>query len=107
MRPPLVVGFWAALLALWAALQLIFEPHWLTVALLGGAAVAVGLLALVTALARRRRPERGREPDLSPATVLLAFGVAALLSGAELGLWCLAFGALLVAGGLAKLVSER
>jgi hypothetical protein len=104
VRPAAVVGFWAALLALWAAVQLVFSPHWLTVALLGGAAVAVALLALVTALAR---PARGRTPDLSPATVLLAFGVAALLSGTELGTWCLAFGALLVAAGLASLGSER
>jgi predicted permease len=104
VRPALVVGFWAALLALWTALQLIFGPHWVTVALLGGAAAAVALLALVTALARpRRRPE----PDLSPAPVLLAFGVTALLSGTELGPWALAIGALLVAAGLARLAAER
>jgi ribose/xylose/arabinose/galactoside ABC-type transport system permease subunit len=39
--------------------------------------------------------------------VLVALGVAALLSGTELGPWCLALGALLVAAGLAGLAAER
>jgi hypothetical protein len=104
MRPALVVGFWGGLLVLWAAVQLIFSPHWLTVALLGGAGVAVLMLAFVTALATPR--DRGG-PDLSFATVLLAFGLTALLSGTELGPWALALGGLLLAAGLAALVAER
>jgi hypothetical protein len=99
-----VLLFWAGLLALWTALQLIFAPHLITVLLLGGAAVAVALTAFVAHLAR----PAGREGrDLSPSTPLLAIGVAALLSGTELGPWCLALGGVMTAAGLAGLLGER
>jgi hypothetical protein len=99
-----VLLFWAGLLALWTAVQLAFSPHLVTVLLLGGAAVAVALTALVARLAR---PPRREAPDLSPSTPLIALGVAALLSGSELGPWCLALGALMTAAGLAGLLGER
>jgi energy-converting hydrogenase Eha subunit A len=102
MKPWTVIAGWAALLALWTVVQLAFLPPWLTVALLGGASCAVLILAAV--VTRERRPRRS--PELSFATPLLALGVAALVSGAELGTWCLLLGALITACGLATLVSE-
>src|SRR5690242_9520698 len=102
MKPWIVIGFWAGLLALWTVVQLLFSPPLITLALLGGAALAVALLAVVV----RRAPREPSEPDLSPATVLLVFGVAALVSGAELGTWCILLGALLAACGIASLVAE-
>jgi hypothetical protein len=95
--------FWAALLGLWTAVQLLFSPPLITLALLGGAAVAVLVFALV--FARERRPRSA--PQLSWATPLLALGVAALISGAELGTWCLLLGALITACGLATLLAEE
>lgn len=102
MKAWMIIGFWGALLALWTLLQLLFSPPPITLALLGGAAVAVLAFAL---LATRRRPSPTRA-ELSPATPLLALGVAALISGAELGTWCLLLGALISACGLATLVAE-
>ena len=99
-----VLLFWAGLLALWTVIQFVFAPHAITVILLGGAAVAVALTAFVARLAR---PARRDAPDLSPSTPLIALGVAALLSGSELGPWCLALGALMTAAGLAGLLGER
>ncbi len=104
MRPWVVVAAWAGLLALWTVVQLAFAPEPVIVVLLGGAALAVGALALITRAARAPGPEA---PDLSPATVLTALGVGALLSGTELGPWCLGLGALLTAAGIAGLVGER
>jgi hypothetical protein len=99
-----VLLFWAGLLALWTAVQLVFSPEPITVLLLGGAAVAVALTAFVAHLARPARSEPG---GLSPSTPLIALGVAALLSGSELGPWCLGLGALMTAAGLAGLLGER
>jgi hypothetical protein len=98
-----VLLFWAGLLALWTAVQLLFSPQLITVLLLGGAAVAVALTAFVARLAR----PGDASADLSPSTPLIALGVAALLSGTELGPWCLALGALMTAAGLAGLLGER
>jgi hypothetical protein len=102
MRPWRFIAFWSALLALWALLQLLFSPPPITLALLGGAAIAVAALAL---LASREREVR-RAPDLSPATPLLALGAGVLVSGFELGTWCILLGALITACGLAALRSE-
>jgi hypothetical protein len=89
---------WAGLLALWTLVQLAFSPDAITVILLGGAALAVAAAAAVVRLARPAGHDR---PDLAPAMILIAFGIAALLSGTELGPWCLALGALMTAAGLA------
>ena len=102
MRPWTIIAFWGALLALWTLLQLLFAPPAITLALLGGAAVAVFAFALLVA---RRRPAP-MPAELSPATPLLALGVTALISGAELGTWCLLLGALITACGLVTLVTE-
>jgi hypothetical protein len=102
MRPWRFIAFWAALLAAWTLLQLLFSPSLVTLALLGGAAVAVAGLAL---LAFRERPVRST-PDLSPATPVLALGAGLLVSGFELGTWCILLGALITACGLAVLRSE-
>jgi hypothetical protein len=96
--------FWAALLALWTAIQLAFAPQLVTVLLLGGAAAAVALAALVAGLGRASPDPAG---DVSFSAVLIAFGVAALLSGTELGPWCEALGGLMTAAGLAGLIAER
>jgi hypothetical protein len=102
MRPWRFIALWSALLAVWALVQLFFSPSPVTLALLGGAAVAVAGLAL---LAVRERPVRGA-PDLSPATPVVALGAAMLVSGFELGTWCILLGALITACGLAALRSE-
>jgi hypothetical protein len=95
---------WAGLLALWALVSLVFSPEPIVPILLGATAVAVAALALVTRVARS---PRGEAPDLSFATVLIAVGVTALLSGTELGPWCLALGGLVTAAGIAALIGER
>jgi hypothetical protein len=99
MRPWRFIAFWSVLLATWALLQLLFSPSLVTLVLLGGAAVAVAGLAL---LAARERPVHSA-PDLSPATPLLALGAGVLVSGFELGTWCILLGALVTACGLAAL----
>jgi hypothetical protein len=96
------IAFWAALLGLWTVVQLAFSPDAITVAMLGGAALAALAVSLIAARARPRRPA----PALSPATPLLAMGAVALISGAELGTWCVLLGALITACGLATLVAE-
>jgi len=98
----MIIGFWGALLALWTVLQLLFAASAITLALLGGAAASVVVFALLIA---RREPAPARA-ELSPATPLLALGVAALISGAELGTWCLLLGALITACGLVTLLAE-
>jgi hypothetical protein len=103
MKPWKYIAAWAALLALWAVLQVLFSPSLITLALLGGAALAVAVFALVVARGRRSVREA---PDLSPATPMLALGAGTLVSGAELGTWCILLGALLVACGLAALAVE-
>jgi hypothetical protein len=102
MRPWIPIAGWAALLALWTAVQLLFSPPAITLLLLGGAALAVLGLALLAA-----RAHTPREPaDLSPATPMLALGAAAMVSGAELGTWCILLGALITAAGLFALLAE-
>jgi hypothetical protein len=100
------IAFWAALLALWTAVQLLFSPDAITLALLGGAAAGVSLLALIARRERRERRPRREAADLSPGTVITALGAAALVSGAELGTWCILLGALITACGLAALLAE-
>jgi hypothetical protein len=96
-----VLVFWAGLLALWTIVQLAFRPHAITLILLGGSALAVVLVAFVARLAR---PPRQPSGDLAPAAIMLAMGIAALLSGTELGTWCIALGALVTAAALVALV---
>ena len=102
MRPWTVFAFWAGLLAVWTAVQLLFSPDLITVLLLGGASAAVFAVAL---LATRERAPR-TAPDLSPGTPVVAVGAGTLVSGAELGTWCILLGALITAFGLATLLTE-
>jgi hypothetical protein len=95
---------WSGLLALWALVSLAFSPEPIVPILLGATAAGVAALAAVTRAARSPRREG---PDLSFATVLIAVGIAALLSGTELGTWCLALGGLVTAAGIAALIAER
>jgi hypothetical protein len=103
MRPWTVIAFWAALLALWTAVQLLFSPPLITLALLGGAALAVFALALL--VTRERTPREA--PELSPATPVVALGAGMMVSGAELGTWCILLGALVTAVGMFALIGER
>lgn len=101
---PLVA--WGALLALWTLVQLIFSPDAITVALLGGASLAVFLTAAVVALAAAG-PEERPIPDVSVATVTAAVGVSIAVIGAQFGTWCILLGLGLAAFGLGGVVRER
>jgi hypothetical protein len=99
------VAFWAGLLALWSAVQLIFKPQLIGVLLQAGAALGVAVLAAVVSAATRDDPRR--IPELSMATVGLALGLSGVLLGAEIGPWCIAMGAGIAALSLGGLVRER
>jgi hypothetical protein len=82
---------WGALLLAFTALQFVFGPEPIEVALLGGAGAAcvlVGLLGLAW-----RGPGPARTPARSWGTGLLATGVALAAFGAEAGLWLILIGA--------------
>jgi hypothetical protein len=92
--PPLVFLAWALLLAVHTTVLVALGGDTLEVALLGGAAAGVAVLALLAAL--RGRAEGPRVvPDLSPPAALAAVAVAGLVVGSELGTWLV-----LIAGGL-------
>jgi hypothetical protein len=102
-----LVAFGALLLVL-TAVELPFGPTPAEVALLGGA--GLGCLACgIAVLARRRRRPRveRRRDELSGGPVVVAAGCAALVVGAEAGLWLVLIGAGLVVLGGALLVEER
>jgi hypothetical protein len=102
------MALWAAFLAAWTALMLAFSDlDAISPLLLGGA--ALGALALALLVGRGvERPDAVRAvPDASMATVGVAFGLALLLGGAEVGVWLLAIGALVLALGIGGLVRER
>jgi hypothetical protein len=91
---PLVLLAWALLLAVHTTVLVALGGDTLEVALLGGAAAGVAVLALVAAV--RRHAEVARAvPDLSPPAALAAVAVAGLVVGSELGMWLL-----LISGGL-------
>src|SRR5439155_11302601 len=56
VRPWIAVAAWAGLLALWTLLQLPFSTGATSLALLGGAAAAVAVLAVLAARGERDRP---------------------------------------------------
>jgi hypothetical protein len=91
---PLVLLAWALLLAVHTMVLVALGGDTLEIALLGGAAAGVAVLALVVALRRRDEGPRGVR-DLSPPAALAAVAVAGLVVGSELGLWLL-----LISGGL-------
>ena len=91
---PLVLLAWALLLAVHTTVLVALGGDTLEVALLGGAAAGVAVLALVVALRRRDDGPRAVR-DLSPPAALAAVAVAGLVVGSELGMWLL-----LISGGL-------
>jgi hypothetical protein len=99
------VAFWAGLLGLWSAVQLIFRPQLIGFLLQAGAALGVALLAVVVSAATRDDPRR--IPELSMATVGLALGISGIVLGAEIGPWCIAMGAMVAALSAGGLVRER
>jgi hypothetical protein len=103
--PPLVLLAWALLLAIHTTVLVALGGDTLEVALLGGAAAGVAVLALVAAF--RRRPQGARVvPDLSPPAALAAVAVAGLVVGSELGMWLLLISGGLLVLALAGLVRE-
>ena len=91
---PLVLLAWALLLAVHTTVLAALGGDTLEIALLGGAAAGVAVLALIVAV--RRRTEGPRElGDVSLPTALAAVAVAGLVVGSELGRWLL-----LISGGL-------
>jgi hypothetical protein len=103
--PPLVLLAWALLLAVHTAVLVALGGDTLEVALLGGAAAGVAVLALVVALRRRDEAPRAM-PDLSPPAALAAVAVAGLVVGSELGMWLLLISGGLLVLALAGLVRE-
>jgi hypothetical protein len=92
--PPLVLLAWALLLAVHTTVLVALGGDTLEIALLGGAAAGVAVLALI--VAARRRAEAPRVlSDVSLPTALAAIAVAGLVVGSELGRWLL-----LISGGL-------
>jgi len=104
---PLVV--FGALLLVLTAVELPFGPSAAELALLGGAGAACVLAGVVVLVVERRRPppEVQTLPDLSPPVVLIAFGVSALLVGAEAGPWLMFLGGGLALIGIGALARER
>jgi hypothetical protein len=103
--PPLVLLAWALLLAAHTTVLVALGGDTLEVALLGGAAAGVAVLALVVALRRRGEAPRAM-PDLSPPAALAAVAVAGLVVGSELGMWLLLISGGLLVLALAGLVRE-
>lgn len=100
------VALWALFLAGLTGGTFAFTTESFSYGLLGGAAVATALLALV--LLRRRDEGAVRVlPDLSYATVAFGVGLALALVGVVFGLWLLLPGAGVAALGLAGIARER
>jgi hypothetical protein len=99
----------AALLALTWVVLLLWDAGALPDALLGGSLTgAILAFAGFHVHALRARPAAVRaSPDLSVGAVVLAFGVTALIVGAEVGPWLLLIGAAVTAGSLAQLAREH
>jgi predicted permease len=100
---------WSVFLAVLAAMLWVWSPgDELAIALLGGAALGAALVALAVALRATPRDERSWRviPDLSPATSLLAIGLATMLIGLEAGQWLIWIGAGLFGFALFGLARE-
>jgi hypothetical protein len=105
-----VVLAWAVLLTALTAMLWIWSPgDELAIAVLGGSAAATWLLGVMLTLGSRRaeREPLGRVvPELSPGAALVAIALAAMLLGAEAGLWLVLAGGGLLVFGLAVLARE-
>jgi hypothetical protein len=104
----IVLVVFAAILATWWAVLLLWRTDALPTALLGGSVsgLLVAFLIFQLSAARRRPPSVRAVPDLSFGAVGLAFGVTALVVGADVGQWLLLIGAAVTAGSLAQLGRE-
>jgi hypothetical protein len=104
----LPVLYWALLLGALAGGLWIWTEDALSVALLGGAAVGAFAVAGGLAVRRRRRdrPDMDAVPDISLSTALIAAALAAMLIGAEAGLWLVWIGAGTLAFGIGGLMRE-
>jgi hypothetical protein len=105
--------FWTAL---WAVMLLTHTAYMgafageidlVDVLLLGGAAIAVFMVALIAMRRGDAEPPLQRADDTSLPTVLAAVGFGALLVGVELGPWLLAMGGGVFVAGLVGVVRER
>jgi hypothetical protein len=104
---PLVLLAWALLLAVNAAVLVALGGDTLEVALLGGAAAGVALLAALAAASRPPDPRASRAiPDLSPPTALAAVALSGLVLGSELGTWLMLISAGVLVLALVALVRE-
>ena len=108
-----VIAGWGAWLCVLAAIQLIFGPTPIELALLAGAGAGMVLLGLLTFAGegRRTRPRPEGEdpvalPQTSAASVCLAVGITIFVVGWELGNWMAALGAGIVALGAGGLIRE-
>jgi hypothetical protein len=107
MSAPATLAIWGLALAFNALLLGLFGGGVLPVALLGGAAAGVLVVAAVLTWRPAREPRPRAVPDLSPPTVLAVVAVSALVLGAELGPWLLWIGGGLAVLAAAGLLRER
>lgn len=104
-RPSVVLLVWAGMLTALGLLLLGWTTKPLLLALLFGAALLVVVLAV---LARGGRESVRRVvPDVSVATVMVALGLALLVSGTAFGLWLILIGAGVSVVGLVAVTRER
>jgi hypothetical protein len=108
VTPARWVALWAAMLAVFTAVMLLFGDldaysPWL----LGGAAAGALVLALLAARVEPSRRTALDVPDLSVAPGVLALGVTLLVGGTEVGTWMLLLGAGVALLGLGVLARER
>jgi hypothetical protein len=104
---PIVVLAWGAWITVLTVVLVVWRPddeiQWLPFAVASGLTWASGLVYL----ARRRLHERAQVlPDLSPGTVVLVLGLAALLNAFSFGRWLAFVGAGIVLLGLVTLTRE-
>jgi hypothetical protein len=86
---------------------LLWQSDPLPTGLLGGASALSYVTAVGLAIdARRPRKAVRADPDLSFGAVALAFGIAGLIVGAELGTWVLLLSGGITLGGLVQLLRE-
>ena len=106
-----VGALWMGGLAVWMGLLSLLLWLWtgdeLAPALLTGAAVALGLIALYAGVRSEELPGSRRLAESSLPTVVIALGVAMALNGFAFGLFLILIGAEVAALGIAGLVIEH
>jgi hypothetical protein len=105
-RAAIPIAVWAAYLAgLALMLGLWGHPDVVSVILLAGAALQAGAIAAWIALLQPR--PRGGAPALAGPVVAIAFGLAAVVAGLQVGEWLLLTGAGITLFGVVGLIRER